>query len=481
MTTLFLLLFLNCVLFMGDVCSMKDGRKVPKCKNPKGKLWSSVMDEECGVSVCKRKGQQSAEWKACPRAATEERLDILAETMKTDTEAVLDVLKSQTEKLQQIDELVRMETNKVEEKVEDVCGCQQTQTTQSNPASPSPSPPRQKNLMYSWATTWSGDCGQEEFLSWDEKKNPECFTNPWDTKNKREKLWCACNRPGREIGTLLLYGIGEMTKAAMEGSSKCESDDISLIRSTMAEGHSAVENLQIYALLSWGGKTVPEQDLVPSLVWYNQECAQNNMERLDGVAVNNEDFDKYGSQQEKLEYLENLSKIAVNAGSELKTHYSVGWHWFTGGNLTFNGATKNVLMHMIDIFDSIDVQTAYIRGHIMVDRLQKDLNGQQSTPPAPEGLTVWSYSQSQGKVLYTTLYLNKAPGTSLSDCRTHFFPMPGCDGVGGWDVLPYQTEDRMWEEVDSAKKLLPGFTPSLHFYGGAYSSGGHQDWPDFCN
>ena len=68
----------------------------------------------------------------------------------------------------------------------------------------------------------------------------------------------------------------------------------------------------------------------------------------------------------------------MNAGSELKTHYSVGWHWFTGGNLTFNGASKNVLMHMIDIFDSIDVQTAYIRGHIMVDRLQKDLNGQQS-------------------------------------------------------------------------------------------------------
>ena len=66
----------------------------------------------------------------------------------------------------------------------------------------------------------------------------------------------------------------------------------------------------------------------------------------------------------------------------------------------------------------------------------------------------------------------------------------------GWDVLAYQTEEKMWEEVgttldfifnffvgnqvDSAKELLDGFTPSLHYYGGAYSAGGHPDWPEFC-
>ena len=69
---------------------------------------------------------------------------------------------------------------------------------------------------------------------------------------------------------------------------------------------------------------------------------------------------------------------AKNAGGDLKTHYSVVWHWFTAGNVTFNGETKNVLMHMIDMFDSIDMQTAYVRGHIMVDRLQKDFNGRLS-------------------------------------------------------------------------------------------------------
>ena len=44
--------------------------------------------------------------------------------------------------------------------------------------------------------------------------------------------------------------------------------------------------------------------------------------------------------------------------------------------MTYNGDTKNVLMHMIDMFNSTDMQTAYIRGEIMVDRLQKGFNGQ---------------------------------------------------------------------------------------------------------
>ena len=35
-------------------------------------------------------------------------------------------------------------------------------------------------------------------------------------------------------------------------------------------------------------------------------------------------------------------------------------------------------MHMIDIFDSIDMQTAYVLGDIIVDRMQKGFNGTQS-------------------------------------------------------------------------------------------------------
>ena len=66
---------------------------------------------------------------------------------------------------------------------------------------------------------------------------------------------------------------------------------------------------KIYALLSEGGIDVPEQHIVPSIVWYNQNCAQNKQEKVDGVAVNNENFPKYGTKKEKRGYLRNLKKI----------------------------------------------------------------------------------------------------------------------------------------------------------------------------
>ena len=65
----------------------------------------------------------------------------------------------------------------------------------------------------------------------------------------------------------------------------------------------------------------------------------------------------------------------LNAGNELKTHYSLGWHWFEGGDVDFNGERKNVLEHMIDLFDTTDMQTAYVIGSEMVNRMQKGFNG----------------------------------------------------------------------------------------------------------
>merc|ERR1711962_1091728 len=56
---------------------------------------------------------------------------------------------------------------------------------------------RQNYMMYSWATMWSGECGPEEFVNFT-GKGP-CVTATWDNKEKRDKLWCVCNRPGREI------------------------------------------------------------------------------------------------------------------------------------------------------------------------------------------------------------------------------------------------------------------------------------------
>jgi len=83
-------------LLGGVLSQMIEERKAPKCKNPKGKLWSSILDSDCGQSVCKKVGLRNATWEKCPRAATEE-------------------------KLHRLEEIVIRETRKIIEKVEEVC------------------------------------------------------------------------------------------------------------------------------------------------------------------------------------------------------------------------------------------------------------------------------------------------------------------------------------------------------------------------
>ena len=154
------------------------------------------------------------------------------------------------------------------------------------------------------------ECGLEEFLKWD--KYSSCFTKTWDTPEKREKLWCTCNRPGREIGSLLMYGIAQITNSSMKlGIDGCNTEDIVYVRETLKEGHETVPDLKIYALLSEGEFTVPEAYLVPGLIWYNENCALNDQEMIDGVAVNNEDYPDGESEGRLVEYITNLNRISM--------------------------------------------------------------------------------------------------------------------------------------------------------------------------
>ena len=90
------------------------------------------------------------------------------------------------------------------------------------------------------------------------------------------------------------------------------------------------------------------------------------------------------------------------------------------------------------------------------------------------GDNYFTYSKANGKETFFTLYLSKT-----LPCQTTFFPRPECDGQMGWDVVSYQTEAKMWEEVEVVTSSLDT-QASLHYYGGVYSSGAHPDWPDFC-
>ena len=57
---------------------------------------------------------------------------------------------------------------------------------------------------------------------------------------------------------------------------------------------------------------------------------------------------------------------------------SWNWFWWEPRNLELNGTTKNALQHMIDMFDSTDIQTAYVTAEQMVARMQKGFNGTQA-------------------------------------------------------------------------------------------------------
>ena len=92
----------------------------------------------------------------------------------------------------------------------------------------------------------------------------------------------------------------------------------------------------------------------------------SQIERLDGVATNNEAYAgiKCAVDTKRTAYLDNLQNIVKEAGNQtygkLLTHYSVSWNWgqCNGGKnmITWNGKTQDANHHMIDIFDSIDVQ-----------------------------------------------------------------------------------------------------------------------------
>ena len=136
--------------------------------------------------------------------------------------------------------------------------------------------------------------------------------------------------------------------------------------------------------------------------------------------------------------------LALNSEGKIKTHYSIGWHWYKDNDgaridLDFEGTTKNVLEHIIDIFDSTDVQVSTVKESNMMCRLQKSFDTSEC------GITpnIWDYSQLLGKKMYALLYTNKGP--DADSCSTHFFPRTDCSGATDWTT--YHSEAAMWAEV----------------------------------
>ncbi|XP_055996266.1 uncharacterized protein LOC125645608 isoform X3 [Ostrea edulis] len=323
---------------------------------------------------------------------------------------------------------------------------------------------RRKYAMYVWKMGFDPNIvvgsGPDCFLSWD--KIGSCFTHTWNTEEKRKWLWATCNTPNREISTIFLSDV----KNNLESSfllRDCESSGVHLLRKALSEGHEQVPGLKIYALFAVSDEYVSERLLVPYVVWYNDHCARSNAEKFDGVAVNNEAYNKVKSSGDVsivTLYLDRLQEVHLQARKQVRdrllTHYSIGWHWGRRNGETqiipWRGKSVDVLHHMIDIFDSIDVQVASTKFPTIKDRMH---------------IAGLDYASTLGKQIYATLYTNKADSGL---CHTSFFPET-CRSSEKSEAELYNIVDQF------VKEGLESVQPCIHYFRGVYSCGGNPDWP----
>lgn len=320
---------------------------------------------------------------------------------------------------------------------------------------------RKHYAMYVWTTGFDHNvpgCDKAKFLEWN-TKGP-CFTHVWNTKAKRDWLWATCNLHGREVDTIFVSDVHHNLKKAYD-TGDCTSAAIATVKDMLVEGHTKVSNLKIYGLYAVSDIAVSEKDLVKYIVYYNDVCARSDIERFDGIATNNEAYAtiKCGNMNERLKYLDNLQAIVTEARKQkhgvLLTHYSVSWHWGichgVVSNMTWNGKTSDVTHHMIDIFDSIDVQVGYIIYPAISDRMK---------------IAGYDYAMSINKPIFTTSYTNKD-----SPCQITFFPDDSCRIKGHNETAMFSIFDGFPANGISYAR------PCIHYFRGIYSTGGYPGWP----
>ncbi|XP_062612670.1 uncharacterized protein LOC134274400 [Saccostrea cucullata] len=321
---------------------------------------------------------------------------------------------------------------------------------------------RKQYAMYVWRNGFDPNipgCGKSEFLTWD-SKHSHCFTHTWNTAGKRQWLWATCNLQGREVSSIFLADVYHKLKTGYQANS-CHSSNINLLRTTLLEGHSHVSNLKIYALFAASDADVSERHMIPYVVWYNDHCTHTNLEKFDGVAVNNEAYASIKCSHDidqRRTFLDHLQEIHDEAQKQqdgnLLTHFSVSWHWGRCGGhsqpFLWRGKTMDASHHMIDIFDSIDVQVGYTIFPQIRDRME---------------MAGRNYSSTLRKNIFVTFYTDKT-----EPCQITFFPQ-NCHLNG-------RSESNLFSIIDQfPQNGLGQEQPCIHYFRGVYSSGGNEDWP----
>jgi len=323
--------------------------------------------------------------------------------------------------------------------------------------------------MYVWSDGFDATvpgCDEARLLAWDPNADAACYVHNWLTPMSRQWLWDTVKRPGRQVERVFISDVRHRLEAGYPGD--CSHPDVELVRNMLRDGHCKAPHAGLYALFSTGNPDVSEQFHVPFVVWYNDTCASGPNERFDGVAVNNEAWNdiKCTTPTAEQAYLDDLQAVAdaaeLQINGTLATHYSIGWKWSfcgaTEASVDWDGTIQPATHHMIDIFDSVDVQVAWVAPETAADR----------------ALTAgYAHAVGQGKPFHVLSFTN-----TRDPCTTTHFPEP-CAASPWTDPLRSDSFLMTGMFDDFPANGIPQALGGIHAYRRVYSSGGHTDWPSY--
>ncbi len=255
------------------------------------------------------------------------------------------------------------------------------------------------------------------------------WTNETGTPQDRANLITACTAPSHRLDVVLLNGYDNSRGTLFPTAD---------LRAFNQAAHQA--GLVVYALFT-------DKNWIATLVQYNDQCTSPD-ERFDGYAMDFEGpWPSGGSAPSTAADIQYYADAKTACGA-LPLHVSIGWHW--DNIISYRSQSKPAYQHILDLVDSMDVQTVFETAAQIVFRSKEEV----------------SYATLLNKPVFPTIETQDLTG--FSGWGVSLFE---------WNTFFEEGEVAMWTElakVSFAPDTSTGFM--LHYYKHAQSSGTSL-WP----
>ena len=246
------------------------------------------------------------------------------------------------------------------------------------------------------------------------------WTDETSTPQTRQALVNTCLDPTHPLGLVLLsdqppYGYTTPERVAN-------------LHAFNTLAHQA--GLSVYALYT-------DKNWISQVLQYNAQCLDAT-QRFDAYAMDYEAVEP--STANDVQY---YADAKAGCGS-LPLHVSIGWHW--DNSIAYGGSTKPAYQHIVDLVDSVDVQTAFETADQIVFRAKEEVG----------------YGALRNKLVFPTIETQDVAGVG---------------GMSEWNTFFEEGESAMWDMLANVSFETGTFTGFiLHYYGHAYNSGTAK-WP----